>query len=110
MKTLFSVLMIAFFATLSVQVSAQKQMEEEVTVITLRQTDGVFDVQKLQLQPGKYIFEVTNVDVDHDVAFFLTADGKNPIANSGLSELLEAGETQRSGVVTLAAGNYTFSC
>ena len=62
---------------------------KDVTVIHLTQTKGQFDTQELNLKPGKYIFEVTNEGVDHEVAFMLVpADSpKDAIQAAGQSRV-----------------------
>jgi plastocyanin len=83
---------------------------EKAKVVKLVQTPGEFKTTKLNLKPGNYIFEVTNKGIDHEVAFFLTQDGKTQIENSGLPNTLKNGETARTGVVTLKPGSYEYSC
>ena len=91
---------------------AQKQ-DSGVTTIKLVQTPGQFEPQTLELKPGKYIFAVVNKDVDHEVGFYLrkkTADGKGqPLPNSDAGHL-KAGQTGKTGVVTLEPGEYLYSC
>ena len=110
---------IALFSTQ--QILAQDKMmtkhdkmmnKNDVTVIHLTQTTGEFDTQNLNLKPGKYIFEVTNQDVDHEVAFMLVPSDKPkaPIKAAGLPGLLNKGETGKSQVVELTAGTYLYNC
>jgi len=106
---------IAFVLPLAIAAAVQAQCGggEKVTTITLVQTPGQFETQKLSLKPGKYIFEVKNKNVDHEVGFYLrkkTADGKDaPLANSDTGHI-KKGETGKSGVVTLEPGEYLYSC
>ena len=92
---------------------AQEKKADAVTTIKLVQTPGQFEPQKLELKPGKYIFEVTNQNVDHEVGFYLrkkTADGKGkPLPNSDTGHM-KTGQTGKSGVVTLEPGEYLYSC
>ena len=110
---------IAFFATQTLFAQDRAMTEsstlmdkDEVTVIHLTQTPGQFDTQTLNLKPGKYIFKVTNENVDHEVAFMLTPanDSKSPIQSAGLPNLLKEGQTAQSNVVNLTAGTYNYSC
>lgn len=112
MKNLLSITILALLVSLAGNTYAQTNSlaAEDITVITLNQTPGEFEIQSLELAPGNYIFEVKNVNVDHPVAFFLTENGKKPIENSGLPGLLKTGESKRSGIVTLEAGTYQYSC
>ena len=92
---------------------AQEQRAEKVTTVTLVQTQGQFEPQKLDLKPGKYVFEITNKNVPHEVGFYLrkkTADGKGkPLPNSDAGHL-KTGEAKKTGVVTLKPGEYLYSC
>lgn len=120
MKSIFKITLFALaflnttnaFAQQKAMMADHKMTKDDVTVIHLTQTKGQFDTQSLNLKPGKYIFEVTNESVDHEVAFMLVpADSpKDAIKAAGLPEMLEAGETQRSGVVELTAGTYKYNC
>jgi len=87
-----------------------KMMKEEVTVIQLTQTPGAYETTSLDLAPGKYIFEVTNKNVDKKLGFYLTDASKKQVENSGLKNLVEKGETAQSGVVELTAGAYAYKC
>ena len=87
-----------------------KMMKEEVTVIQLTQTPGAYETTALDLAPGKYIFEVTNKNVDKKLGFYLTDGTKTQVANSGLKSLVKKGETAQSGVVELKAGAYSYNC
>jgi len=87
-----------------------KMMKDEVTVIQLSQTPGEYETKSLALTPGKYIFEVTNSNVSKKLGFYLTDDTKTQVANSGLKKLIKKGETAKTGIVELKAGNYNYSC
>ena len=102
--------------TLALGVTTLAQPQEKaasVTTIELVQTPGQFEPQKLELKAGKYIFVVKNKNVDHEVGFWLrkkTADGQGkPLPNSDAGHL-KAGETGKTGVVTLEPGEYLYSC
>lgn len=79
-------------------------------VIELSQVTGEYVEGELTLAPGQYIFEVTNTEVDKGLGFYLQAADDSQVANSGLKALANKGETQRSGLVTLTAGTYQYSC
>lgn len=85
---------------------------EGVTLIKLSQVPGEYETTELNLPPGKYIFEVTNKNVDKGLGFWLTPtdNPKSQIANSGLSKLVGKGEVARTGLVELGAGEYQYSC
>ena len=113
-----SILLFSLFATVSFGQSkssmdhAKGMMKDKVQVIQLSQTDGKYQTTSLELAPGQYIFGVTNQDVDKGLGFLLTpkSDSKAQVANSGLEQLVGSGETSRSGVVTLEAGEYQYTC
>jgi plastocyanin len=79
-------------------------------VISLSQREGVYETTGLNLAPGYYVFEVTNTSVDKDLGFYLQDAAGEQVKASGLQELIGNGETSRSGVVFLAAGEYEYSC
>jgi hypothetical protein len=79
-------------------------------VIHLNQTAGVYETSGLNLAPGYYVFEVENLSVEKDLGFYLQdADGEQ-VKDSGLKGLVGKGQTNKSGVVYLAAGDYQYSC
>ncbi len=101
------------FAVTSLQAQSDEgNIIEGVTLIKLSQVPGEYETTELNLPPGKYIFEVTNKNVDKGLGFWLTpADSpKSQIANSGLSKLVAKGEVARTGLVELGAGEYQYSC
>ena len=57
-------------STLSAQTSAT--IVEDVTVVQLSQIPGEYETKQLNLAPGRYIFEVTNKNVDKKLGFWLT--------------------------------------
>jgi len=87
-----------------------KMMKDEVTVIQLSQSPGEYETTSLALTPGKYIFEVTNKNVDKKLGFYLTDASKTQVENSGLASLVKKGETAQTGVVELKAGEYRYNC
>lgn len=82
----------------------------DYTVIKLAQTEGQYETESLALAPGKYVFEVTNLEVDKGLGFYLQDATEGQVANSGVAALVEKGKTQRTGVVTLTEGTYKYSC
>ncbi|OAV43227.1 cupredoxin domain-containing protein [Lewinella sp. 4G2] len=82
----------------------------DYTVIKLSQSEGVYNTESLTLAPGKYVFEVTNLEVDKGLGFYLQDATEAQVANSGVAALVEKGKTQRTGVVTLTEGTYQYSC
>uniref|UniRef100_UPI0040474377 cupredoxin domain-containing protein n=2 Tax=Roseivirga sp. TaxID=1964215 RepID=UPI0040474377 len=88
--------------------------QEKPTVIKLDQTPGKFEKEGLTLKPGKYIFEVTNVGIDHEVGFVITpvVNGKEGeyVTESYLGKTIKNGEKSQSKVVELKAGTYNYFC
>ena len=103
---------LAFFALQTGFAQTKAQVIEDVTVVQLSQVPGEYETTALNLAPGKYIFEVTNRNVEKKLGFYLTPsnDAKAQVPNSGLSHLIDEGETARTGVVELEAGSYQYSC
>ena len=114
MKSLIKILTftIALFSLQSSFAQTDAKLIEDVTVVQLSQTPGEYENTQLNLPPGKYIFEVTNRNVGKKLGFDLTPteDAKAQVPNSGLSHLIDKGETARTGVVELKAGEYQYSC
>lgn len=114
MKSLvkFFAFTLAFFSLQSLVAQSSTAMHDDVKVIQLSQTPGEYETVSLNLKPGKYIFEVSNRNVDKKLGFYLTPtdDEKAQVPNSGLQKLVNKGETSRTGVVELSAGDYQYSC
>ena len=114
MKSLvkFFAFSLVFFSLQSLVAQSSTTMHDDVKVIQLSQTPGEYETVSLNLKPGKYIFEVSNRNVDKKLGFFLTPanDAKAQVPNSGLKKLVNKGETSRTGVVELSAGDYQYSC
>ena len=91
---------------------ALTQAQDDVTVIKLDQKPGKFEKEGLTLKPGKYIFEVTNAGVDHEVGFVIASvkDGKegDHVKQSYLGKTIKDGESSRSKVVVLKEGTYNY--
>jgi plastocyanin len=105
MKKLAFLFITLFLATISFAQSS------DVQVIKLSQTPGVFDKTTLNLKSGKYIFELSNNNVNHDVGFWLRETGqRKSLKNSDKGGLIKTGKTVRTGVVELTEGTYTYSC
>lgn len=114
-NVLATVLTLVLTVSLS-SVSAQT-MTKDVTVVELNQTPGAFDVTSLDLAPGKYLFKVTNTNVDHEVGFVIQAAAdaegdvmKTAVPNSFGQAMIAEGESTTSGIVELTAGDYVYSC
>ena len=114
MKTIFQILTVAlvFLSPLASFAQTSGTLIEDVTVVQLSQVPGEYETTELNLPPGKYVFEVTNRNVDKGLGFYLTpaTAADQQVANSGLSKLVGEGETARTGVVELTAGEYQYSC
>ncbi len=88
--------------------------QDKPQVIKLDQTAGKFTVEQMTVSAGKYIFEVSNVGVDHELGFVLVPvkNGKEGehIKASYLSKTIKDGETAKSKVVNLTPGTYSYFC
>jgi hypothetical protein len=113
MKNKFLSLLVAVMALSSIACLGQGK----ATLIKLAETPGQFETKTLNLKSGKYQFEVTNKNVDHEVAFFLQKEadkGKkemsSTVPNSLLPKMLKQGESAVTGIVELKKGSYVYSC
>ncbi|MEM9325126.1 MAG: cupredoxin domain-containing protein [Bacteroidota bacterium] len=89
--------------------------QQQPTVIELSQVEGKFSQTELILEPGTYVFEVTNASVDREVGLVVantTDDGTtgDHIKEGYLSNTITKGQTAKSQVVTLEAGTYKYFC
>ncbi len=87
------------------------------TIVRMVQSPGVFEPQNLELRPGRYIFMITNLGVDHQVDFVLKRmEGQNaqggadpkPIRSARLTRLIRNRETSNTAVVELKPGTYIY--
>ena len=89
---------------------------EEVTIVKLEETPGEFSTKELKLAPGTYSFEVSNKNVDKEVAFVLAPSKENIveadfIQDAMLTKMIKSGETATSKKpVTLEKGEYVYFC
>ncbi len=94
------------------KMESQTMIEKAPQLVHLSQIPGEFETKELSLKAGAYVFEITNKNVDHPVAFFLTTteDAKTPVDNSLLKGGVPTGSSDKSGVVKLVPGTYQYSC
>lgn len=89
---------------------------QEAKVIQLTQVEGDFKEKKeLQLKAGeKYIFEISNEGVDHEVGFVLIPKGKmeqiHHIKNAYVQKTVANGSSSTSQEVVLEKGEYEYFC
>lgn len=118
MKNLLSLLSLLVLSTIFASSATAQMAKHETmmadkaapTLIKLTQTEGEYNTKLLNLTPGNYIFEVTNLSVDKGLGFYLQDAEEAQVANSGLAALVKKGETSRTGVVTLTEGSFQYSC
>lgn len=86
--------------------STKKQDCEEINRKTLKSRQ----LKTLTLQPGKYIFRVTNKNVPYELGFWLRGQGVSRVTLPSVSGGgLTVGKTQ-DYEVTLVKGSYYYSC
>lgn len=87
---------------------------QEAKTIHLDQTKGQFTIQSLTLEAGTYIFDIENIDVDHEVGFVLAPKGKtdqaNHIKEAYVTEAVKKGKVSSSSKVKLSKGEYVYFC
>lgn len=94
----------------------EKMMDSPVKTIALEQVKGEFVQKEIKVNPGTYVFTVSNNAVGHDVGFVLVPKGKditkpaNHIKTAYVTEVVGTGKTQSSQATTLTAGSYYYFC
>ena len=83
--------------------------------VSLNQIPGEFEETELSLKAGKaYVFEVSNVGIDHEVGFVIAPKGKleqkDHIKNAYLTKTIKDGEMASSNEVILEKGEYVYFC
>ena len=78
--------------------------------------DRIAKSRVMELEPGRYVFRVTNRNVPYDLGFWLRSkgyDGRNPLHKLTKTSVsgggLSPGKTQ-DYAVTLEPGEYVYSC
>lgn len=89
-------------------------VRDDVETIKLGQVPGTFKVRALTVSEGSYQFEIGNNGVDHEVGFVLVPKGKYDAANhikaAYVSAPVENGNSSKTGIVELEAGEYEYFC
>jgi len=73
--------------------------------------DRLADAETLELTPGKYIFRVTNVNVDYPLGFYVR--GASLLGKARLPRVSGGGLTKgvtKDYEITLKEGEYVYSC
>ena len=96
-------------------ISFNTYAQKKAQTIKLEQTPGVFTQKTLELKPGKYIFQVSNKDIDHEVAFALAPKkeaigDEDYIQEAFLANPISSGQTAKSKEVILKKGEYVYFC
>ncbi|MFS4418149.1 hypothetical protein [Maribacter sp. 2307ULW6-5] len=95
-------------------VAEEVAQQTKVQNIRLEQTKGAFSTTELELKEGTYVFEIANLDVDHEVGFVLAPKGMTDEANHIKPAYVKApvatGSTSMTGEVTLTKGEYVYFC
>ena len=100
---------------LALALSFNSFAQKKTKTIKLEQTPGVFTQKTLELKPGKYVFQVSNKDIDHEVAFALApkqeviGDG-DYIKEAFLAHPVSSGQSAKSKEVVLKKGEYVYFC
>ncbi|MEO1010907.1 MAG: plastocyanin/azurin family copper-binding protein [Bacteroidota bacterium] len=120
MKKVIAVTLLVFGLTftLNAQDKMMKtdKMGKDVKTISLEQTAGEFTQKQLTVNPGTYVFEISNNAVGHDVGFVLVQKGKdiskpeNHIKTAYVTQKVKTGEKQASNPTVLEKGEYVYFC
>lgn len=93
-----------------------KMISETVQVIALEQVSGEFVQKGLTVSEGRYVFEISNNAVGHNVGFVLVKKGEdvskpeNHIKTAYVTEQVANNQKQRSNATTLEKGEYVYFC
>lgn len=81
-------------------------------VVDLTQTPGKMHPDRLLLRPGRYVFRIRNVNVEHPVELRIwrVQGGRTSELVSARVRPVRAGQVANSLIVELTAGSYTFRC
>jgi len=100
-------IVLAFFSSLSI-------MTAQVDNVNLQQVKGAFTTESLNLNAGKYQFNIANNDVDHEVGFVLVPKGKYApeyhIKEAYVNAPVAKGKNADTKVVNLSPGEYEYFC
>jgi hypothetical protein len=104
---------VALLLAASGMVRGAGALEAGPQVVRVILQGGAFDPATLRLAPGRYLFMVTNADVDGPVDFRLTRhdDGRNEdraVRGARLGHAVKRGETSSTPVLDLQAGSYAY--
>ena len=100
---------------LAIALSFNTYAQKKAKTIKLEQTPGVFTQKTLELKPGKYVFQVSNKNIDHEVAFALapkkeTIGDGDYIQEAFLANPISSGKSAKSKEVILKKGTYVYFC
>lgn len=106
---------VALVLSVTFSTSAQHKMKKNTKTIALEQTPGEFAKKELTVEPGTYVFEISNNNVGHDVGFVLVKKGndvakpENHIPTAYVTEVVATGKTQSSKPTQLEKENMYIS-
>lgn len=87
---------------------------DKVEKVKLTQVPGKFKTEVLTLKEGDYQFEIANQGVDHEVGFVVVPKGKyemtDHIKSAYVKSPVAEGESSKTNIVSLAAGEYEYFC
>jgi hypothetical protein len=116
MKTVKNVVLGLFLIAFSVGAQAQEKTKnmDFVKTISLEQTKGEFTQKAITISEGTYVFEISNVGVDHEVGFVLAPVGKTDaefhISSAYVTAPVATNTTGHSNKVVLKKGEYVYFC
>lgn len=110
MKKIIALLVLTLTFTFHMNAQDKMMKETKATVVTLEQTKGEFTQKEVTLEPGDYIFEISNNNVGHQVGFVL-APKSNPdahIKTAYVTKVVDNNTTESSNVTHLEKGEYVY--
>lgn len=112
MKKFILSAIVIFLSFASMEAQEMSATDNKAETIKLEQTPGEFTQQTLKLKPGSYVFEVSNIGIDHEVGFVLApkSDPDAHIKSAYVTKAIATGATERSNTTVLTKGEYIYFC
>ena len=103
-----------YFCPLNPTPKYSLKVSDKIENVKLTQVPGAFKTKTLTLSEGDYQFEIANQGVDHEIGFVVVPkgkyDAKDHIKAAYVVAPVKNGESSKTNVVSLKAGEYEYFC